>query len=550
MAQELQGTIAKRGLRLLCLDGGGVRGLASLFMLKQILSHVENPNPYEFFDMIAGTSTGGLIAVMLGRLHMSIDECILHYANIMDEIFKRKRVLPFSVSTGKISSRYATDVLEEHIKCIIEKSGKPREERMKETNPRCKVFVVAVGSECNTAVHFTNYAKPHAQSYLLGDVKIWEAARATASAPTFFDPIEISCNGFTETFVDGALGHNNPVNQLWMEAEEEFGGPLESKIQCILSLGTGRPALKEVGSSMKGFGKTLLAITVETQRTAVTFHKMHKGLADNGGYFRFDPPDLQEVGLDESKKRGLIQQRCRVYGQEPDFENAMMRFKTSATVGRSPVKPKQYDAPTVESGITFSALDRTPRYMKHGAATYWNYLTLEGYQTYEKIYEQCRLPKKTEGMVHIKSYLHQIARSKVIPEFTAIETWRRLLGPAQRSGPDILGTAHPKAFVMAVLYMLHVEHSFSSMKPKLPDGEIGVDKDRREALKRFTKWVPCKCQELCGNEWNFANDVGLPRGNDDKCKIMKFLAQGVLQNLFKSRELAWLNAMHDSWKGV
>tara|TARA_R110002060_G_scaffold48778_3_gene59745 strand:- start:845 stop:1138 length:294 start_codon:yes stop_codon:yes gene_type:complete len=80
-----------------------------------------------------------LIAIMLGRLHMSVDECIMNYANIMDEIFKKKRVLPFSVRTGQISSRYATDVLEEHIKAIIEKSGKPREERMNESNPSCKV---------------------------------------------------------------------------------------------------------------------------------------------------------------------------------------------------------------------------------------------------------------------------------------------------------------------------------------------------------------------------------------------------------------------------
>ncbi|KAH6723597.1 acyl transferase/acyl hydrolase/lysophospholipase [Leptodontidium sp. MPI-SDFR-AT-0119] len=539
-----------RRLRLLCLDGGGVRGLASLFMLKQILSHVGSPNPYEFFDMIGGTSTGGLIAIMLGRLHMSVDECILHYANIMDEIFRRKRLLPFSVRTGQISSRYATDVLEEGIKGIIEKSGKPREEKMQEANPRCKVFVVAVGSEGNTAVHFTNYIKPHEQSHLLADVKIWEAARATASAPTFFDPIKISCNGFTETFVDGALGHNNPVNELWEEAEEEFGSPLEPQILCILSLGTGKPALKEIGTSMKSFGETLLAITVETQRTALTFRRRNKELADNGGYFRFNPPDLQEVGLDESKKRGLIQQRCRIHGQDPDVEDAMKRFSASALIRKSPVKPIQYDAPVVEGGITFSALDRTPRYIKPGATSYWNHLTLEGYQIYEKIYEQCRLPKKTEGMVHIKSYLHQIDRSKVIPDITAIETWRRLLGPAQRSGPDVLGTAHPKAFVMAVLYMLHVEHSFGSMKPKLPDGEIGVEKDKREALKRFTKWVPCKCQELCRNEWNFANEVGLSRGNDEKCRITKFLAQGVLQNMFRSKELGWLNAMHDRWKGV
>lgn len=192
-----------------------------------------------------------------------------------------------------------------------------------------------MGSESGTVSHFTNYAKPHAQSQILGDVKIWEAARATASAPTFFDPIQITCNGFTETFIDGALGHNNPINQLWMEAVEEFGDPLESQLQCIVSLGTGRPALKEIGTSMKSFGETLLAIAVQTQRTAITFHKMHKSLADNGGYFRFNPPDLQEVGLDESKKRGLIQQRCRDHGQDPDVEDAMRRFKTSATVGRS-----------------------------------------------------------------------------------------------------------------------------------------------------------------------------------------------------------------------
>jgi hypothetical protein len=53
------GKMPGRRLRLLCLDGGGVRGLASLFLLKQILTFVGNPKPCDFFDMIAGTSTGG-----------------------------------------------------------------------------------------------------------------------------------------------------------------------------------------------------------------------------------------------------------------------------------------------------------------------------------------------------------------------------------------------------------------------------------------------------------------------------------------------------------
>ena len=70
-------------LRILSLDGGGVRGISSLYILKEVMAQIareykeENPNapeifprPCEYFDLICGTSTGGLIALMLGRLRM------------------------------------------------------------------------------------------------------------------------------------------------------------------------------------------------------------------------------------------------------------------------------------------------------------------------------------------------------------------------------------------------------------------------------------------------------------------------------------------------
>jgi Patatin-like phospholipase len=63
--------------RILSLDGGGVRGLSSLVILREIMEEVqrqaklkETPRPCEYFDLIGGTSTGGLIAIMLGRLKM------------------------------------------------------------------------------------------------------------------------------------------------------------------------------------------------------------------------------------------------------------------------------------------------------------------------------------------------------------------------------------------------------------------------------------------------------------------------------------------------
>jgi len=63
--------------RVLTLDGGGVRGLSSLLILQEIMEDIERrtdvdetPLPCKYFDLIGGTSTGGLIAIMLGRLGM------------------------------------------------------------------------------------------------------------------------------------------------------------------------------------------------------------------------------------------------------------------------------------------------------------------------------------------------------------------------------------------------------------------------------------------------------------------------------------------------
>jgi len=63
--------------RILSLDGGGVRALSSLLIVREIMEEIqrqtsaaETPLPCEYFDLIGGTSTGGLIAIMLGRLGM------------------------------------------------------------------------------------------------------------------------------------------------------------------------------------------------------------------------------------------------------------------------------------------------------------------------------------------------------------------------------------------------------------------------------------------------------------------------------------------------
>jgi len=70
-------------LRILTLDGGGVRGLSEVLILKYLMARLKYiqektlnikvdqlPEPWKYFDLICGTSTGGLLAIMLGRLRM------------------------------------------------------------------------------------------------------------------------------------------------------------------------------------------------------------------------------------------------------------------------------------------------------------------------------------------------------------------------------------------------------------------------------------------------------------------------------------------------
>jgi len=89
-------SVNDKPLNILSLDGGGVRGLSSLLVLQSLMeqlefkSKVEPLLPCEVFDLICGTSTGGLIALMLGRLRMSVEDTIKSYLHFSDTVFGGK----------------------------------------------------------------------------------------------------------------------------------------------------------------------------------------------------------------------------------------------------------------------------------------------------------------------------------------------------------------------------------------------------------------------------------------------------------------------------
>jgi hypothetical protein len=141
-----------RGLFLLSLDGGGVKGLSTLYILRGIMNRLNDKRegqglgkvkPCELFDLIAGTSTGGyvrlvpaityrtysltrrdsLIAIMLGRLEMTVEECITEYKNLMRIVFAKKQESRIPILPNMmINPRFSSEVLAKSIKSVVERA--------------------------------------------------------------------------------------------------------------------------------------------------------------------------------------------------------------------------------------------------------------------------------------------------------------------------------------------------------------------------------------------------------------------------------------------
>ncbi|OCL12102.1 FabD/lysophospholipase-like protein [Glonium stellatum] len=252
-----------RELNLLSLDRGGVRGLSSLYILQKLVETInpdDPPKPCDYFDMIGGTSTGGLLAIMLAYITLSV------------RIFKKKRHFHVCL-TGQTHERFDSDELATAIKDVLVEQGLLEDSLLKEPNANCKVFVCCTSGGTSTTTLLRSYPPPRGPS----------AARATSAASSFFDPITIGSEN--RIFTDGGTGNT----------------------RCIVSIGTGVPSLKKFGKGIVDLGKSLLSIATETETTAELFHQEHSKLDNEGRYFRFNAPDgLADIGLEETSKKNTI----------------------------------------------------------------------------------------------------------------------------------------------------------------------------------------------------------------------------------------------------
>ncbi|KAF9890016.1 hypothetical protein FE257_006696 [Aspergillus nanangensis] len=203
---------AKDGVRLLSLDGGGIRGLWELVILEELMRSINPespPNPCDVFDLICGSSGGGLIAIMLGRLRMGIDECIEAYIHFSKIVIQKPAAVWRIDFRGRFMPRYNGESFEKAIKEIIRSRAVNEDELLQEVNLSTPVTAVVAQRVVNSQIEvFSSHYS--SQPVIDGYIRIWEAARATTAAPFFFDPVAIGPDQVK--YIDGGMGASNPLN--------------------------------------------------------------------------------------------------------------------------------------------------------------------------------------------------------------------------------------------------------------------------------------------------------------------------------------------------
>ena len=331
--QELsQDHASQQNLRILSLDGGGVKGYTALLILQRIINTYKELSgldddtvlkPCQIFDLIIGTSTGGLIATMLGRLEMSVEEALQQYEAVGKKVFRKPAMLG---SMGKaaraLASRPFFDIesLQKAVKALLrEKNINEDEQFCVAPDPICKVMLCVTNKQTSKSDVFRNYKISH-PTQNNHKCTIWEASSATAAAPAYFKRVKLQHDD--SIWVDGGFtqNRNNPIHEVVAEIEREKAFK-SKKIGCLLSIGTGAPSVKDISNHVIPMMKHAIDMLTDSEEIANEFAKTKTcvALETSNRYFRFNVPHgMDSINLDDyketSKMRALTDNYLRVVG--------------------------------------------------------------------------------------------------------------------------------------------------------------------------------------------------------------------------------------------
>ncbi|PHH53425.1 Vegetative incompatibility protein HET-E-1 [Ceratocystis fimbriata CBS 114723] len=238
---------------------------------------------------------------MLGRLQMSVNQCIEEYKRIANEVFVSKWLRTLTIR----STAFSATKLEMAIKQMIrDNCSEPQCLQRKNENHTagtdacvhhdmlftaelCTKTAVLAMTKVNLETIPTFFTTYDAPGNLTG-CKVWEVARATSAAITLFDSIKLGRDEIK--FIDASYGYNNPCEALIAEAKMQFPG----RNMMILSIGTGHGDVVKISDSR---GSVLEALKKMASSSKATELRLRERYNSPGVYYRFNV----ENGLKDAK---------------------------------------------------------------------------------------------------------------------------------------------------------------------------------------------------------------------------------------------------------
>jgi patatin-like phospholipase/acyl hydrolase len=271
-------------IKVLAIDGGGIRGIIPAIILAEIQKRITQ-ELFQVFDLIAGTSTGGIIALGIGtrckggRPYAPAELLDLYVKN-GPAIFKKNLLTP---ERQVILPKYSPDPLESVLEQFFHD--------VEFSTALTPLLISSYDLQGQIPFFFKSHRIAADPTF---NWKLTEIARATSAAPTFFSPLHVTRDGKDYALVDGGVFVNNPSMAAYAEARSLYP---EATEVMVVSVGTGDRQDQITYSAAKdwgllGWSRQIVPVLMDSVSEAVDYEvRSIPGCT----YYRLQVPDLQEA---------------------------------------------------------------------------------------------------------------------------------------------------------------------------------------------------------------------------------------------------------------
>ena len=301
-----------RNFRILVLDGGGIRGTFTASVLAQwdeMLKEGGGGDLVKHFDLVAGTSTGAILAIGLG-LGLTPLEMLEFYRHEGPSIFPKDRKL-----RHWIRSKHDSATLREILESVFD-------EKKLTPNSCCRLVIPTVRAVHGEVEVITTAHNEDRTGFR--NMTAVDAALASSAAPTYFDEAIVGTPIAIETYLDGGIWANNPILPALAEAVRHLNIPLDRiDVLSVGTMGNECDFTESLGKGKAGWSTSSVDLFFAAQEHAASV--MAESFLGPAHHLRVNQQTPSEIPLDNTDAIEDMATRGASVGRDT-FSSVRSRF--------------------------------------------------------------------------------------------------------------------------------------------------------------------------------------------------------------------------------